>query len=205
MMTPISPIASTTRQPVTLVRRGVILRKADHQRTGQHGFTLIELLLAITIGSVVMGAVYATFNTAIGSQQRIQRVAEASQASRFFMELVRRDLKQLAARGEVIAGGTAALSLVMQQPDGALRKVSYQHKREQQQVVRSVTSAEQTLETIVYEEIVSLGFRYLMDGGWHTETNPKVLPEAIECALQIGEWVQRFTVTLEVENVPAKS
>jgi len=102
MTMPISPIAEST-DSIIVARRG------DSER----GFTLIELLLAITIGSVVMGAVYATFNTAIGSQQRIQRVAQASQASRYFLELVRRDVKELSARADTLNGQARQLDMVL--------------------------------------------------------------------------------------------
>ena len=194
MTMPISPIAEST-DSIIVARRG------DSER----GFTLIELLLAITIGSVVMGAVYATFNTAIGSQQRIQRVAQASQASRYFLELVRRDVKELSARADTLNGQARQLDMVLDNSDGTLAKVSYRHEAADSRILRIVTTGDSRVETIAYEGVKSLGFRYLMDGKWHTESNPGKLPQAIECALEIGAWVQRFTITLEVENVPAQT
>lgn len=169
------------------------------------GFTLVELLLAISIGSVVMAAVYATFNTAIGSQQRIQRAAHASQASRYFMELVRRDVKQLSGRVDTMFGSSQQLGFITNRNDGSVQKISYHHSSGQGQVLRSVLVDEVQTETIAYEGVKSLGFRYLIDGNWHTQTIAEVLPQAIECAIEIGSWVQRFTITLEVENVPVES
>lgn len=178
---------------------------ANGQRAG--GFTLIELMLAITIGSVVMTAVYLTFNTAVGSQQRIQRAAEASQASRFFMELMRSDLKNLAAKPESLTGNSERLSLLSMGPDGKPQTVSYSHdsRRSSDQVIRLVETEGDTSETVAYENVQNVTFRFLINGTWHTQASQSVLPQAVECALEIGGWVQRFTVTIEVENVPIQS
>lgn len=207
MMMPISPIASS--QFVQIGNTGRSLKRASsigNNSLAKNGFTLIELLLAITIGSVVMGAVYATFITAVNSQQRVQRAAAASQASRYFMELMRRDVKQLAATADALTGSGQQLNLVFKLADGTIQKVGYSHRSEdgQGEIVRSATTSDKGVETVAYEGVASLGFRYFVDGDWHTESNQSVLPQAIECALEIGAWVQRFTVTLEVENVPIK-
>ena len=110
----------------------------DHCTIGfhQHGFTLIELLLAITLSSLVVAAVYATFTTAIGSQQRIDRVASASQASRFFMERIRADIKNVVAASNAIEGGAKQLKLQVKAPDRRLAIVSYASENVHSTIVR---------------------------------------------------------------------
>ena len=104
-MTQISPIDSCGCLPVK--RRHYVVMASY---ASQGGFTLIELLLATTIGSMVLAAVYLTFNTALDSQRRIERVSVQTQESRFLFERIRNDIKNIVPADDGFIGTSDSLS-----------------------------------------------------------------------------------------------
>jgi prepilin-type N-terminal cleavage/methylation domain-containing protein len=58
------------------------------------GFTLFELLISITIGSVLLGIILATYNLTIKSLSNSETRAELSQNSRTVVDRISRDIRQ---------------------------------------------------------------------------------------------------------------
>ncbi len=63
--------------------------------TDEGGFTLLELLVAITIGSVVLTAVYSIFVTATKVEQRAQTVLTPMRAASYAFNMLGRDVRNL--------------------------------------------------------------------------------------------------------------
>ncbi len=63
--------------------------------TGSHGFTLLELLMAISIGSIVVTAVYGTFHTAIKAKTRAEETMAPLRSARYFFSAMKENLQLL--------------------------------------------------------------------------------------------------------------
>jgi prepilin-type N-terminal cleavage/methylation domain-containing protein len=63
--------------------------------TGNSGFTLLELLVAITISTVVLTAVYGSFNAAITAQKRSEKALRPLCEARYLFSFFKKDLGQL--------------------------------------------------------------------------------------------------------------
>ena len=216
MMTQISPIDSCGCLPVK--RRHYVV-KASYASQG--GFTLIELLLATTIGSMVLAAVYLTFNTALDSQRRIERVSVQTQESRFLFERIRNDIKNIVPADDGFIGTSDSLSFTSVFGKSGATKVQYRlrgYKQGSQLIRTSQTRSSQTsteestvdanntgnempAEIVVFEQLESLSLRYLVDGTWQTAIEGDALPEAIECNLQTDGRNLSFTFNLELDHV----
>lgn len=60
-----------------------------------HGFTLLEVLLAVTIFSVCMAGIYASFRTSSRAFEHGRRSAEVMQTLRFTIDQITRDLRSV--------------------------------------------------------------------------------------------------------------
>ena len=67
-----------------------LLHKSKHS-----AFTLIEVLLAVTIASIVMTSVMATFHTAIKAYRMGMGHSESEQRARYIMNKIASDLRNL--------------------------------------------------------------------------------------------------------------
>ena len=63
--------------------------------TDESGFTLLELLVAITIGSVVLTAVYSIFVTATKVEQKAQAVLSPMRSAAYTFSMLGRDVRNL--------------------------------------------------------------------------------------------------------------
>ncbi|MGE4557982.1 MAG: PilW family protein [Desulfovibrionaceae bacterium] len=59
------------------------------------GFTLLELLVAITVGSIVITAVYAVFSTALRTQRKAQQTIGPMRSARYAFERLANDARNL--------------------------------------------------------------------------------------------------------------
>jgi prepilin-type N-terminal cleavage/methylation domain-containing protein len=186
----------------------------------QRGFTLIELLLATSIGSMVLAAVYLTFSTALDSQRRIERVSVQSQESRFLFERIRSDIKNAVLTDEGITGTSESLRLTSVLGQSGVSTVEYQLRGykggsqlirtsqarsgvagEQSAVDAGNNAGERPEEVVVFEQLESLSFRYLIDGVWQASIEGNSLPSAVECTLQTDSRNLGFTFNLELNHV----
>ncbi len=83
--------------------------------TGSRGFTLLELLLALSIGSIVVAAVYGTFHTAIKAKTRAEDVMTPLRSARYFFSAIKSDLQRIRADAHVVnlecAGETCGIPI----------------------------------------------------------------------------------------------
>lgn len=70
-------------------------------QTGNRGFTLLELVVAMTIGSIIMTAVYGTFNTAMKARTRSIKILTPLREARFVCDLFRKDANNFHPLGEI--------------------------------------------------------------------------------------------------------
>ena len=166
---------------------------------GSHaGFTLLELVLAMTLAGMVLTAVYTTFSVSVDTQRRIARVASRTQAWRFFTERLRADVKNLLVEDETLRGDRETLTLNLAQAE----EVRYERRDTagSKQVRRIVLTGESESETVVFEGVEKLSFRYFSDGKW-LDKSEKGLPRAVECTVLGAEGEQRMVVSLEVDQL----
>ena len=60
-------------------------------------------------------------------------------------------------------------------------------------------------ETVVFEEIEKLAFRYLVDGDWQDTIEGEQLPRALECTVSGIDWQRQIIIGIEVEYVPEQT
>ncbi len=84
-------------------------------QTGNRGFTLLELVVAMTIGSIIMTAVYGTFNTAMKARTRSEKIFKPLREARFVCDLFRKDANNFHPLGQikdlVISPGTCSFPI----------------------------------------------------------------------------------------------
>ena len=167
---------------------------------GSHaGFTLLELVLAMSLAGMVLTAVYSTFSVSVDTQRRVARVASKTQAWRFFSERLRSDVKNLLVEEQTLYGDKNTLTLKLAQAG----KVRYELRNTagSKQVRRIVSTGEDEsgVETVVFEGVEKLSFRYFNEGKWLNKSE-EGLPRAVECIVHGAEGEQRLVVSLEVDH-----
>mgnify|MGYP006274202565 CR=1 FL=1 len=103
-------------------------RKSPTTETG--GYTLLELMVAVTVGAVVMTAVYSVFSTAIRSERSANNALTPLRSARYAFAVLARDarnLDPLCLPTEIQCGESSCLFPVA---DGAGRRkwVEYEEK-----------------------------------------------------------------------------
>ena len=74
--------------------------KGMHQTSGtssQAGFTLLELIVGLTVGAILLTAIYTTFVGVSQTQRRVERVLNKTSTWRFVTETLRQDLSRLSS------------------------------------------------------------------------------------------------------------
>ena len=61
----------------------------------QAGFTLLELIVGLTVGAILLTAIYATFVGVSQTQRRVETVLDRTATWRFVTETIRLDLARL--------------------------------------------------------------------------------------------------------------
>ena len=181
-----------------VVKAAMVMRQIS--RIGSHtGFTLLELLLAMTLGGMVLTAVYGTFSVSVDTQRRIARVASRTQAWRFFTERLRSDVKNLLVEDETLRGDQNTLTLNLARAE----EVRYERRDTagSKQVRRIVRTGDDDSgsETVVFEGVEKLSFRYFSDGKW-LDKSEEGLPRAVECTVRGIGGEQQLVISLEVDH-----
>ena len=108
-----------------MARRSVVVPSVPvttpDERPGQRGacaFTLVEMLVALAIGVVLWGAVYAALSTAVRISARQARHERGAMAARAALDALTRDVIQAAA---TLTDETAVFSLESLPPHGMSR------------------------------------------------------------------------------------
>ncbi len=67
---------------------------------GKQGFTLLELVLAMTIGSILMTAVYGLLNTVVKARQSSEAAIEPLREARYVFDLLKKDAARFHPTGK---------------------------------------------------------------------------------------------------------
>lgn len=166
---------------------------------GSHaGFTLLELVLAMTLAGMVLTAVYGTFSVSVDTQRRVARVASKTQAWRFFSERLRSDVKNLLVGEETLHGDKNTLTLKLAKAEEVRYELRDTAGSKQIRRIVGAGEEESVSETVVFEGVEKLSFRYFNDGKWQDKSEQD-LPRAVECIVRKAEGEQRLVVSLEVD------
>lgn len=179
------------------VKAAMVMRQIS--QIGSHaGFTLLELVLAMTLAGMVLTAVYSTFSVSVDTQRRVARVASRTQAWRFFSERLRTDVKNLLVEEETLLGDQNTLTLKLAKAEEVRYELRNIAGNNQLRRIVGVGEDESGSETVVFEDVEKLSFRYYNEGKW-LDKSEQGLPKAVECIVQGTEGEQRLVVSLEVD------
>ncbi len=172
------------------------------------GFTLIELLLSISLGAIVLTAVYAAYSSTTRASQRVEHAAGAVQAWRFFVERLRFDLVNLRVPygDERFKADPHGLTFNTVDRDAASIRVRYQWRKSRRQGVvhRKVWRDEEPSITAVYEGVEQIRLRYLTGDGWQERIEKGgEIPKAVECVVLVDGRENLAMFAIEAERVPA--
>ena len=175
------------------------------------GFTLIELLLAVSLGAILLSAVYTAYSGTLRSSQRAQEAAAEIQSWRYFAERLRADLVRLRlSRGDDTAQGQPDTLTFGMQPSAEGRagaRVQYRWQRSGRGglVHRSLLQEGEESVGVVYEGVDEFAFRYLTPDGWRDRfSGVEDWPRAVECTLRVAGKQRRIAVAVEIEPVPVE-
>ncbi len=187
---------------------GIRDRKAPDVPGRSQGFTLIELLLSISLGAIILTAVYAAYSGATRASQRVEHATSEIQAWRFFVERLRSDLVNLQVPygDEWIKGDSHGLSFNTLDTNADSIRVRYQWQQSRRQGVvhREVWRDEEPRIAVVYEGVEQIRLRYLSKGGWQERIERDAeMPKAVECVVTVEGRERLAMFAIEVERVPA--
>ncbi|MDD5724078.1 MAG: prepilin-type N-terminal cleavage/methylation domain-containing protein [Syntrophales bacterium] len=143
------------------------------------GFTLVEMLIAMTVGLVLLGAMYGVFtlhNKTFGTQEQI---AEMQQNARATMDLMIREVRMAGYNpAEISFDGTTYNVSQLQvradlDGDGTItgqENVIYKHNSVSEQITRNIGSGDQPL----LENAQAFTFDYLDSSGNSTTTSADI-------------------------------
>ncbi len=183
-------------------------RKAPDVPGRSQGFTLIELLLSISLGAIILTAVYAAYSGATRASQRVEFAASEIQAWRFFVERLRSDLVNLQVPygDERIKGDSHDLSFKTVDTETVSIRVRYQWQKSRRQGVihREVWRDKESRIAAVYEGVEQMRLRYLTKAGWQERIKGDgQIPKAVECVVTVNGRERLAMFAIEVEPVPA--
>ena len=76
-------------------RAGATVMQPTSATSKQAGFTLLELIVGLTVGAILLTAIYATFVGVSQTQRRVETVLDRTATWRFVTETLRLDLARL--------------------------------------------------------------------------------------------------------------
>ena len=142
--------------------------------SSEAGFTLLELIVGLTIGSILLTAVYTTFVGISHTQRRIEEVLDATASWRYLTEVVRGDLAQIAS-GSPFTGNTAGFETELIDASGG-PPLPLKYRMDELLVIRTV--GESTLTIEFPQGAQQPVFRYRTDKQWRDSS--KVIPGGLE-------------------------
>ena len=74
---------------------GATVMQPTSATSKQAGFTLLELIVGLTVGAILLTAIYATFVGVSQTQRRVETVLDRTATWRFVTETIRLDLARL--------------------------------------------------------------------------------------------------------------
>lgn len=143
----------------------------------QAGFTLLELIIGLTVGSLLLTAVYASFVGVGQTQRRVEHVIERTTTWRFVIETLRGDLAQVVNQVTFSGSAQALSTQVAGRQSGLMQTLIYQLS--DQQLIRIIGSKKTVID--LPEGSRRPYFSYNTEGEWHETAN--IIPQGISITL----------------------
>ena len=159
----------------------------------QAGFTLLELIVGLTVGSILLTAVYSTFVGVSQTQQRVERVLDSTASWRYLTERLREDFNRIVA-GTPFTGTTRGFeTLLIDSSSGQPLPLKYEIK--ETTITRSAGHALTTVEPPAdFQQAV---FRYQAGGEWSDSAEKIPLGLGIQVATPRGENSRTFALEFD--------
>ncbi len=131
-------------------------------RRHQAGFTLLELIVGLTVGAILLTAIYTTFVGVSQTQQRVERVLDRTATWRFVTETLRLDLARLNSTS-AFKGSVAGFETELFEGAGEV-PVALRYQWNNDLLTR--TAGEATLSVTLPDGYQQPGFRYREESEW---------------------------------------
>ncbi len=177
-------------------------RKAakEMQRTSatsrQAGFTLLELIVGLTVGSILLTAVYATFVGVSQTQQRVERVLDSTASWRYLTERLREDLNRIAA-GTSFTGTVRGFEALFIHADGG-QPLPLKYEIEDSAITRSAGNIVSTIE--LPAEFQPAVFIYQIGDQWNGSAEESPLGFGIRVATPQGQTSRTFALEFNPQS-----
>ena len=157
---------------------GATVMQPTSATSKQAGFTLLELIVGLTVGAILLTAIYATFVGVSQTQRRVETVLDRTATWRFITETIRLDLARLKTTS-IFSGSEEEFEAEFFRGIEE-ESVRIRYVWEDSQLTR--TAGDSILVVDLPEGYQQPAFTYELDGQWEGTTD--ALPNGIE--LQIA-------------------
>ena len=155
-------------------RAGATVMQPTSATSRQSGFTLLELIVGLTVGAILLTAIYATFVGVSQTQRRVETVLDQTASWRFVTETIRLDLARLKSTSTFTGSQEEFEADLFEGIEGVPIRVRYTW--EDAKLTR--TAGDRVLIVDLPEGYQQPAFSYGRDGEWEDKTD--ALPEGLE-------------------------
>ena len=170
--------------------------KGMHQTSGttsQAGFTLLELIVGLTVGAILLTAIYTTFVGVSQTQRRVERVLNNTSTWRFVTETLRQDLSRLSS-SSTFEGSASGFTTEMFEGAGEVPVVlTYVWSR----ALLTRTTREGTLAVELPDGYQQPAFRYRSENEWTDAVTQLPYGLELRIATPLGQVSRTFTLEFE--------
>ena len=177
-------------------RAGATVMQPTSATSKQAGFTLLELIVGLTVGAILLTAIYATFVGVSQTQRRVETVLDRTATWRFVTETIRLDLARLKTTSVFKGSEEQFEAEFFQGMEEESIRVHYAWK--DSQLTR--TAGDSVLVVDLPEGYQQPAFSYERDGQWEGTT--EALPEGVELqvATPRGALIRAFVLEFDTKN-----
>ena len=175
---------------------GATVMQPTSATSRQAGFTLLELIVGLTVGAILLTAIYATFVGVSQTQRRVETVLDRTATWRFVTETIRLDLARLKATSTFTGTEEAFEAEFFQGVEEEPVRVRYAW--EDSQLTR--TAGDRVLVVDLPEGYQQPAFSYEHDGQWKGTTD--MLPEGVELQITtpLGALIRAFVLEFDPKD-----
>ncbi len=161
--------------------------------SNQSGFTLLELIVGLTVGAILLTAIYTTFVGVSQTQQRVERVLDRTATWRFVTETLRLDLARLKSTSTFKGSATGFETEIFKGPGE--ERVALIYKWSDALLTRTAGAA--ALEVELPDGYQQPAFRYRGKSEWKNATEQ--LPAGVELRIATPRGQVSRTFALEFD------
>jgi prepilin-type N-terminal cleavage/methylation domain-containing protein len=162
----------------------------------QGGFTLLELIVGLTVGAILLSAIYATFVGVSQTQRRVENVLDRTATWRFVTETLRLDLARVKGtstfKGNVEGFEVEFFQGIKETP------ITVHYGWEDARLTRTAGKAIMTVD--MPEGFQQPAFNYRIDANWVDSAD--TLPRAVELRIATPRGALSRAFALEFDAGP---